>query len=166
MQSLTNGIQPIAACAPWGYSIREAARVSASASSHADSQGTLNDKLFAPPGRAVAAWALTHRMNIPICVRHCHSLDMMDVDGWSSVEEQFAAIESTLLDDVLSKEIVRNGRYESLIMEEDGDAYRPVHFVPSRMENFCLYVVTTLRYPDPELCERLLPIEVMPSGVC
>jgi len=91
---------------------------------------------------------------------------MMDVDGWSSVEEQFAAIESTLLDDVLSKEIVRNGRYESLIMEEDGDAYKPVHFVPSRMEFFCLYVVTTLRYPDPELCERLLPIEVMPSGMC
>ena len=43
MQSLTNGTQPIAACAPWGYSIREAARVSASASSHDDSHGTLND---------------------------------------------------------------------------------------------------------------------------
>lgn len=89
---------------------------------------------------------------------------MMDVDAWPAVEEQFAAIEPDLLDAILSKDIVQDQRYESLIREEDGEAYRPVLFVPSRMENFCLYVVTTLRYPDPDLCERLMPIEVMPSG--
>ena len=91
-------------------------------------------------------------------------LDMMDCDAWASVEECFTAIEPDLLDAVLAKDVLSENRWESLIRDSDGESYKPVHFVPARMEGFRLYVVTQLRFPDPILCERLLPIEVVPSG--
>lgn len=90
-------------------------------------------------------------------------VDMLDVDLFETICDKFEAIEPGLAAAVVSKEIVQPHWYERLIKDKDGEAYKPVYFTLDRLEKFAVYFVTTFQYPDEELLEICLPIEVIPQ---
>eukprot|EP00730_Choanoeca_flexa_P004031 TRINITY_DN11580_c0_g1_i16.p1 TRINITY_DN11580_c0_g1~~TRINITY_DN11580_c0_g1_i16.p1 ORF type:complete len:590 (+),score=130.91 TRINITY_DN11580_c0_g1_i16:38-1771(+) len=91
-------------------------------------------------------------------------LDMLDVDSLDLLQDRLDAIRPGLLSALLSKQIMNEQYYTELIKSEDGDAYDPVKFDSTRIqEHFKMFLLTTALYPDPQMFLQLYPLVVIPS---
>uniref|UniRef100_A0A8C4TBX0 Uncharacterized protein n=1 Tax=Erpetoichthys calabaricus TaxID=27687 RepID=A0A8C4TBX0_ERPCA len=89
-------------------------------------------------------------------------INMMDVNAFGSVENQFNMIESGLMEQLLTKQILQNERYLSLIRPSDGPLYLKTEFRAARTDKFKLFFVTKLKTLQ-ETLTALCPIEVVNS---
>ncbi|XP_065438428.1 IQ motif and ankyrin repeat domain-containing protein 1 isoform X1 [Chrysemys picta bellii] len=87
--------------------------------------------------------------------------DMMEVNMFDAVKRQLEGIESGLAEAILSKQILQNERYLSLVRATDGPEYSPTEFQATRLGNFKLFVVIKRHQPPEELLQILLPIRVI-----
>uniref|UniRef100_A0A674K1B4 IQ motif and ankyrin repeat containing 1 n=1 Tax=Terrapene triunguis TaxID=2587831 RepID=A0A674K1B4_9SAUR len=87
--------------------------------------------------------------------------DMMEVNMFDAMKRQLEGIESGLAEAILSKQILQNERYLSLVRTTDGPEYSSTEFQATRLGNFKLFVVIKRHQPPEELLQILLPIRVI-----
>ncbi|XP_074980924.1 IQ motif and ankyrin repeat domain-containing protein 1 isoform X3 [Caretta caretta] len=87
--------------------------------------------------------------------------DMMEVNMFDAVKRQLERIESGLAEAILSKQILQNERYLSLVRATDGPEYSQTEFQATRIGNFKLFVVIKRHQPPEELLQSLLPIWII-----
>ncbi|XP_029140208.1 putative IQ motif and ankyrin repeat domain-containing protein LOC642574 homolog [Protobothrops mucrosquamatus] len=90
--------------------------------------------------------------------------DMMELDMFDTVKKQLERLETGLTQALLSKKILGNERYRSLLRPTDGPEYAETEFQVARIEKFRLFVVTKRHHPPEDLLQTLLPIQVLLSG--
>ncbi|MGH0120498.1 UNVERIFIED_CONTAM: hypothetical protein FKN15_066822 [Acipenser sinensis] len=86
--------------------------------------------------------------------------NMMEVNLFESVENQFDQIQAGLMEQLLTKQLLQNERYLSLVRPSDDPQYSKTEFRSSRSEKLKLLFVTKLRNPPESLLTALCPIEV------
>ncbi|XP_035671647.1 putative IQ motif and ankyrin repeat domain-containing protein isoform X1 [Branchiostoma floridae] len=92
-------------------------------------------------------------------------LDMLDVDMFETAAMKFDQVQSGLMEAIMTKEILQENRYMSLVKESDSKEYQPSNFLHAKSESFRLFIVTKLRYPPQELLDRTYPIRIHIPGV-
>ncbi|KAJ7338290.1 hypothetical protein JRQ81_011063 [Phrynocephalus forsythii] len=89
--------------------------------------------------------------------------DMLEINMFDTVKKQLDRLEPGLADVVLSRKILEQDRYLSLVKPTDGPEYAATEFQASRTEKFKLFVVTKCGHLPQELLQSLLPVEVVLS---
>ncbi|XP_066303591.1 IQ motif and ankyrin repeat domain-containing protein 1-like [Branchiostoma lanceolatum] len=92
-------------------------------------------------------------------------LDMLDVDMFETAAMKFDKVQSGLMEGIMTKEILQDNRYMSLVKESDSKEYQPSNFIHAKSESFRFFIVTKLRYPPQELLDRTYPIRIHIPGV-
>uniref|UniRef100_A0A8D0HAB1 IQ motif and ankyrin repeat containing 1 n=1 Tax=Sphenodon punctatus TaxID=8508 RepID=A0A8D0HAB1_SPHPU len=87
--------------------------------------------------------------------------DMMEVNMFDAVKRQLEEIEQGLVQALLSRKILENERYLSLVRPTDGPEYSQTEFQAARTENFKLFVITKRHHPPEELLQILLPVQIL-----
>ncbi|XP_045716834.1 IQ motif and ankyrin repeat domain-containing protein 1 isoform X3 [Phyllostomus hastatus] len=91
--------------------------------------------------------------------------DLREVDLFPVVQQQLEAVQPDLAQELLSRRLLQEDRYLSLLRPEDGLEYGPTQFQEARLEQFRLFFVTKVRWPPAEQLQVLLPVRVqLPSG--
>lgn len=90
--------------------------------------------------------------------------DLREVDLFPAVQRQLEAVQQGLAQELLSRRLLEQDRYLSLLRPTDGPEYGPTQFQESRLEQFRLFFVTQVRWPPAEQLQVLLPVQVqLPS---
>jgi hypothetical protein len=82
-------------------------------------------------------------------------LDLMEVDVWGSMHEQFNAASPGLLPLLISGDVVKEQHYARLVKPGDGDEYALCRFGDDRLQLYRFVVTTTLKFPDETLLGAL-----------
>lgn len=91
--------------------------------------------------------------------------DLREVDLFPAVQRQLEAVQQGLVQELLSRRLLEQDRYLSLLRPTDGPEYGPTQFQESRLGQFRLFFVTQVRWPPAEQLQVLLPVQVqLPSG--
>ena len=88
-------------------------------------------------------------------------IDMRDVDMWYQVAVMFEQVQPDLLASLLSRDILQEEKYMSLVKPEDSEEYQKVTFMHGRVHKFCMTVLTKLAYPPESLLDILYPISIV-----
>ncbi|XP_038601601.1 LOW QUALITY PROTEIN: IQ motif and ankyrin repeat domain-containing protein 1 [Tachyglossus aculeatus] len=91
-------------------------------------------------------------------------LDMHGVDMFGAVKRQLEAVEQGLADALLTKTLLEQDRFLSLVRPEDGPEYRPPQFQAATICGFKLFFLTQVWQPPEEQLRALLPLWVLPPG--
>ncbi|XP_069321990.1 IQ motif and ankyrin repeat domain-containing protein 1 [Eulemur rufifrons] len=90
--------------------------------------------------------------------------DLREVDLFPTVQQQLEAVRPGLAQELLSRTLLQEERYLSLLRPADGPEYDPMQFQEARLEHFRLFFVTRVRWPPAEQLQLLLPVRVqLPS---
>jgi hypothetical protein len=81
----------------------------------------------------------------------CMVLDLMEVDVWGSMEQQFDAVSRGLLRLLISGDIVKQEHFSKLVKPGDGPEYAVELFSEDRLALFRFLVTTSLKFPDEGL---------------
>uniref|UniRef100_A0A4X2MEP4 IQ motif and ankyrin repeat containing 1 n=1 Tax=Vombatus ursinus TaxID=29139 RepID=A0A4X2MEP4_VOMUR len=87
--------------------------------------------------------------------------DMREIDMFEVVKRQLDAIQPGLAQDLLSKNLLNNDRFLSLLRPGDGPEYNPNQFQISRTMHFKVFFLTKTRRPPDSQLQTLLPIQVL-----
>lgn len=90
--------------------------------------------------------------------------DLHEVDLFPVVQQQLEAIEPGLVHLLLSRALLEQDRYLSLLRPGDGPEYSTTQFQEARLSHFRLLFVTKLRWPPEEQLQLLLPVLVQLPG--
>lgn len=90
-------------------------------------------------------------------------LDLLDVESWDIAVQRFEDVQKGLMESLISKKLLQNEAYLSLVRKEDGDDYKPERFLSGRMHNFKFIVLTQLFAPPEPLKDRMYCIQVVPQ---
>ncbi|XP_028411970.1 putative IQ motif and ankyrin repeat domain-containing protein [Dendronephthya gigantea] len=88
-------------------------------------------------------------------------LDMMAVDMFESVKIKFDVVQEGLLNTIMTKEILKDDRFMSLVRAEDGEQYSKTAFLGAKIENFKFIILTQLWNPSENLINQTYPLRVM-----
>ncbi|CAB3998861.1 IQ motif and ankyrin repeat domain-containing [Paramuricea clavata] len=88
-------------------------------------------------------------------------LDMMAVDMFESVRMKFDIVQEGLLSTIMTKEILKDDRFLSLVKPEDGEQYSKTAFLGARIENFKFIILTQLWNSSEDLINQTYPLRVM-----
>uniref|UniRef100_A0A6I8NA42 IQ motif and ankyrin repeat containing 1 n=1 Tax=Ornithorhynchus anatinus TaxID=9258 RepID=A0A6I8NA42_ORNAN len=91
-------------------------------------------------------------------------LDMHRVDMFGAVKRQLEAVEPGLADALLTKALLEQDRFLSLVRPEDGPEYEPPKFQAALICGFKLFFLTQVWQPPDEQLRALLPLWVLPPG--
>ncbi|XP_047414270.1 IQ motif and ankyrin repeat domain-containing protein 1 isoform X4 [Sciurus carolinensis] len=86
--------------------------------------------------------------------------DLREVDLFPAVQRQLEAVQPGLARALLSRELLAEERYLSLLRPSDGPEYEPTQFQEARLEHFRLFFVTQAQWPPAEQLQVLLPVRV------
>ncbi|XP_072046760.1 IQ motif and ankyrin repeat domain-containing protein 1-like [Amphiura filiformis] len=86
-------------------------------------------------------------------------LDMMDTDVFTTCTDKFNEIHTGLMDDIMSKEIIKNEKYTCLIRGTDGDEYNENRFL-DEYKNFKFIILSKIE-PEKTLKEKTCVIRVV-----
>ncbi|XP_063087272.1 IQ motif and ankyrin repeat domain-containing protein 1 isoform X2 [Cavia porcellus] len=90
--------------------------------------------------------------------------DFREVDLFPVVQRQLDAVQPGLAQALLSRGLLEQERYLSLLRPTDGAEYDPAQFQEARLEHFRLFFVTQVQWPLTEQTQVLLPVRVqLPS---
>ncbi|GMH40537.1 hypothetical protein BSKO_08441 [Bryopsis sp. KO-2023] len=81
-------------------------------------------------------------------------VEMMDVDLWDELPRFFDGVEQGLFDKLLDKSLLKDGAYESLIREGDGDMYHKNQFQEALMTRFKCVFLTSAKNPNEGALEK------------
>ncbi|XP_054446672.1 IQ motif and ankyrin repeat domain-containing protein 1 [Pteronotus mesoamericanus] len=93
--------------------------------------------------------------------------DLREVDLFPAVQRQLDVVQPGLAQELLSRRLLQQDRYLSLLRPTDGPEYDPTQFQEARLQQFRLFFVTKVRWPPAEQLQALLPVQVqvqLPSG--
>eukprot|EP00794_Sanderia_malayensis_P004654 gene4654-5262_t len=90
-------------------------------------------------------------------------IDMMEVDMLENIERRINEIEKDLYHAILSKQILQNESYLSLVKKSDGDEYSKEKFNQSRLDNFKFLLITKMFNPPEQWLEMFYAIKVIVS---
>ena len=88
-------------------------------------------------------------------------VDMMAVDMLESVRMKFDVVQEGLLNAILTKEILKDDKFLSLVKPEDGEQYSKTAFLGARIENFKFIILTQLWNPSEDLISQTHPLRVI-----
>lgn len=78
--------------------------------------------------------------------------------------DPFPVVQLGLAQELLSRRLLEQDRYQSLLRPCDGPEYGPAQFQEARLGQFRLFSVTKVRWPTAEQLQVLLPVHVqLPS---
>lgn len=86
--------------------------------------------------------------------------DLREVDLFPAVQRQLEAVQPGLAQALLSRELLAQERYLSLLRPSDGPEYGPTQFQEARLGHFRLFFVTQAQWPPVEQLQVLLPVRV------
>lgn len=89
--------------------------------------------------------------------------DLREVDLFPSVLQQLDAVQPGLAQALLSRGLLAQEEYLSLLRPTDGPEYDPSQFQEARLENFRLFFVTRVQRPPADQLQFLLPVHVQLS---
>ncbi|XP_038057006.1 IQ motif and ankyrin repeat domain-containing protein 1-like isoform X2 [Patiria miniata] len=87
-------------------------------------------------------------------------LDMLEVDMFETCTERFDEVHPGFMEDIMSKELIKNEKYVYLIKDSDGPEYSKNNFNDHRTKHF-LFVIVTKIEPLDSLLERAYPIRIV-----
>ncbi|XP_022089722.1 putative IQ motif and ankyrin repeat domain-containing protein isoform X3 [Acanthaster planci] len=87
-------------------------------------------------------------------------LDMLEVDMFETCTDRFNEVHVGLMEDILSKELIKNEKYVYLIKDCDGPEYSKNNFNDQRTQQFKFVIVTKIE-PADSLLERTYPIRIV-----
>nr|KAF6395802.1 IQ motif and ankyrin repeat containing 1 [Molossus molossus] len=91
--------------------------------------------------------------------------DLREVDLFPVVQQQLEAVQRGLAQELLSRRLLEQDRYLSLLWPTDGPEYGPTQFQEARLGQFRLFFVTKVPWPPAEQLQVLLPVHVqLPRG--
>ncbi|XP_031525682.1 putative IQ motif and ankyrin repeat domain-containing protein LOC642574 homolog isoform X2 [Papio anubis] len=90
--------------------------------------------------------------------------DLREVDLFPAVQRQLEAVQPGLAQALLSRGLLEQERYLSLLRPTDGPEYSPTQFQEQRLEHFRLFFVTKVQWPPAEQLQVLLPVRVQLPG--
>lgn len=91
--------------------------------------------------------------------------DLREVDLFPAVQQQLEAVQRGLAQELLSRRLLEQDRYLSLLRPSDGPEYSPTQFQEARLGQFRLFFVTKVPWPPAEQLQVLLPVQVqLPRG--
>jgi hypothetical protein len=88
-------------------------------------------------------------------------VDMMAIDMLESVRMKFDVVQEGLLNAILTKEILKDDKFLSLVKPEDGEQYSKTAFLGARIENFKFIILTQLWNPSEDLISQTHPLRVI-----
>ncbi|XP_076691910.1 IQ motif and ankyrin repeat domain-containing protein 1 [Callospermophilus lateralis] len=86
--------------------------------------------------------------------------DLREVDLFPAVQQQLEAVQPGLAPALLSRELLAQDRYLSLLRPTDGPEYGPTQFQEARLAHFRLFFVTQVQWPPVEQLQVLFPVRV------
>ncbi|XP_011905741.1 PREDICTED: putative IQ motif and ankyrin repeat domain-containing protein LOC642574 homolog [Cercocebus atys] len=90
--------------------------------------------------------------------------DLREVDLFPAVQRQLEAVQPGLAQALLSRGLLEQERYLSLLRPTDGPECSPTQFQEQRLEHFRLFFVTKVQWPPAEQLQVLLPVRVQLPG--
>ncbi|XP_049709769.1 IQ motif and ankyrin repeat domain-containing protein 1 [Elephas maximus indicus] len=87
--------------------------------------------------------------------------DLGAVDMFPVVERQLEEVQAGLAQELLSRALLQEERYLSLLRPADGPEYGPTQFQAARLAHFHLFFVTKAQWPPVEQLQALLPVRVL-----
>nr|XP_028708918.1 putative IQ motif and ankyrin repeat domain-containing protein LOC642574 homolog isoform X4 [Macaca mulatta] len=90
--------------------------------------------------------------------------DLREVDLFPAVQRQLEVVQPGLAQALLSRGLLEQERYLSLLRPTDGPEYSPTQFQEQRLEHFRLFFVTKVQWPPAEQLQVLLPVRVQLPG--
>eukprot|EP00118_Oscarella_pearsei_P010653 m.66547 g.66547 ORF g.66547 m.66547 type:complete len:641 (+) comp35393_c0_seq2:388-2310(+) len=87
-------------------------------------------------------------------------LDLREVDMWESASQKFDAVQKDLLKSIMTKEILKEAKYLSLVKKEDREEYGKNSFNESRISNFKFVIITRMWRPPEALIQQTYPIRI------
>jgi hypothetical protein len=86
--------------------------------------------------------------------------DLREVDLFQVVQRQLEEVQPGLAQALLSRGLLAQEGYLSLLRPSDGPEYEPAQFQEARLEHFRLFFVTRVQWPPAEQLQVLLPVRV------
>ncbi|PNI46230.1 LOW QUALITY PROTEIN: IQANK1 isoform 2 [Pan troglodytes] len=90
--------------------------------------------------------------------------DLREEDLFPVVQRQLEAVQPGLAQALLSRGLLEQERYLSLLRPTDGPEYSPTQFQEQRLEHFRLFFITKVQWPPAEQLQVLLPVRVQLPG--
>ncbi|XP_072874596.1 IQ motif and ankyrin repeat domain-containing protein 1 isoform X3 [Chlorocebus sabaeus] len=90
--------------------------------------------------------------------------DLREADLFPAVQRQLEAVQPGLAQALLSRGLLEQERYLSLLRPTDGPEYSPTQFQEQRLGHFRLFFVTKVQWPPAEQLQVLLPVRVQLPG--
>lgn len=90
--------------------------------------------------------------------------DLREVNLFPTVQQQLEAVQPGLAQALLSRGLLAQEGYLSLLRPTDGPEYDPSQFQEARLEHFRLFFVTRVQWPPDDQLQILLPVRVQLSG--
>ncbi|XP_071965660.1 IQ motif and ankyrin repeat domain-containing protein 1-like [Antedon mediterranea] len=87
-------------------------------------------------------------------------IDMQEVDMFEACARRFDEVSKGLLEDVITKEIMKPEKYTKLIKDSDGKEYNSDQFLESRVKRFKFVVVVKMD-PSDESMQKMYPIRIV-----
>ena len=87
-------------------------------------------------------------------------LDMMEVEMFEACRMKFDEVEKGLLNSIMDKSIMQEGKYIKLIRKNDSEEYQRNKFNSFRTQNFKFYILTKNPFPPDSLVEATYPIRI------
>ncbi|KAL1767425.1 IQ motif and ankyrin repeat domain-containing protein LOC642574-like [Sigmodon hispidus] len=90
--------------------------------------------------------------------------DLREMDLFPVVQQQLEAVQPGLAQALLSRGLLAQESYLSLVQPTDGPEYDPSQFQEARLDHFRLFFVTRVQWPPAEQLKILLPVRVQLSS--
>jgi len=90
-------------------------------------------------------------------------IDFMEVDMFAQLGEIVNRIQPKLMEDLMSKAILKDEKYMELVKSSDEAEYQPSHFMHHFSDNFSVIFITKNNDPPKELMDQTYPIRVVLS---
>ncbi|XP_035695684.1 putative IQ motif and ankyrin repeat domain-containing protein [Branchiostoma floridae] len=89
-------------------------------------------------------------------------LDMMDTHMFHAAADKFDVVQKGLLESVMTKDILVDQKYTSLVKDTDPDEYtdQSSAFRHGMVDGFRFILITSMASPSPELMQRMYVIRV------
>lgn len=91
----------------------------------------------------------------------CFVLDMMEVDMFDVLHNIFDEVQPGLMDELMTKKILKDQNYLSLVKPTDDEVYQPSQFVHYTASKFQFVILSKSQHPNDELMAKTYPIRVI-----
>ncbi|XP_002734394.1 IQ motif and ankyrin repeat domain-containing protein 1-like [Saccoglossus kowalevskii] len=89
------------------------------------------------------------------------TIDMIESDMYGNIKTQMDEIQKGLLDSLVSKDLLKDEKYLSIVKESDGEEYGQYQFNDMLIDGFVFTLVTQMPSPGEELLNKFYTVTVL-----